>query len=379
MAYLDLFQGHQTEALRRFNNLIREDPTDAEALQGNARIAYYRGDLKYARDLTARLVDDDPTDAAALLLLAQIARAMHDRQRARALLQRAETLDPRNPEARDLANSLRDDLRPTLHTSTSFAREIGTGSAAISEELSAFGNETTWGYYALPRSESYVSLSYLPSQSPGAGTQGAVSPSELSYHQVTYLTPQLTVRSGVGLARFGSGAITGIPIQDQSIASAGVRPLGFVSFSYALSPKLAVDLTAGRSAITYTPTAVLLGVMEDRVSIGLDYHFDRSTDLRFEPFVTDDSTIKYSHSLDPGAPQADNNGEQGASIIFNRRLFRKSTVSADVGYAGLVFGIGGTIQQPYLGLFNPTFYQRHYLTTHFGRENSRAAGVRHYA
>jgi tetratricopeptide (TPR) repeat protein len=370
LAYLDLYEGHQTDALRRFNHLISENPTDAEALKGNVRVAYYRADLVYAHNLAAKIVADDPRDVSALLLLANLERALHHTRQARALLDRAETLDPRNPEARELENSLRSESRPTLHTSASFAREIGSGSPSSSEDLSAFGYETTWGFFSLPRSESYLSLAYLPSQSPSGGIQGAVGPSQIFYHQTTYVTPQLTLRGGVGLARFGPGELAGIPTQEQPITSAGTRPLGFVSFSYALRKKLTVDLTAARAAMTYTPTAVRLGVMEDRLSAGLDYRFNSSTDLRLEPFVTDDSTVSYGHviglagSTPAQVNEADHNRGGGASLTFDRKLFHKPTVAVDLGYAGLAYGLAGGMEKPYLGFFNPGFYQRHYLTTH---------------
>jgi tetratricopeptide (TPR) repeat protein len=370
LAYLDLFEGHQAEALGRFNHLISENPTDAEALKGNVRVAYYRGDLVYAHDLAAKIVDDDPRDASALLLLANLERALHHARRARALLNRAETLDPRNAEPRELENSLRSDSRPTLHTSASFAREIGSGSSSNSEDLSAFGYETTVGFFTLPRSESYLSLAYLPSQSPSGGIQGTVGPSQLFYHQTTYVTPQLTVRGGVGLTRFGPGGPAGIPTQVQPITSAGTRPLGFVSFSYALGKKLTLDLVVTRAAITYTPTAVRLGVMEDRLSTGLDYRFNSKTDLRLEPFVSDDATISYGHVIglvgsNPAqVNEADRNRGGGAAITFNRKVLHKPTVAVDLGYAGLAYGIAGGMQKPYLGFFNPGFYQRHYLTTH---------------
>jgi hypothetical protein len=370
LAHLDLLEGHPGAALRRFNRLISEDPTDAEALQGNVRVAYYRGDLAYARNLAAKLVDDDPRDVSALLLLAHLERALHHTRQARSLLYRARTLDPRNTEGLELQNSLRDDSRPTLHTSASFAREIGFGSPSNAEDLSAFGYENTWGFFALPRSESHLSLAYLPSQSPMGGMQGAVGPSELVYQQTTYVTPRLTVGGGAGLARFGPGELTGIPTQEQPITAAGTRPLGFASLSYKLRNKLTVDLAAGRSAITYTPTSVRLGVMEDRVSIGWDYRFNAKTDLRLEPFLHDDSTVSYSHMiglLGSGPAhfnEVDHNRGGGASLTFDRKLFHKSTVAVDLGYAGLAFGISGGGKKPYLGFFNPGFYQRHYLTTH---------------
>jgi len=367
LAYLDLFEGHQAEALRRFNHLISENPTDLEALQGNARIAYYRGDLVYACNLAAKIVDDDPRDAAALLLLANLERALHHTRQARALLYRAETLDPRNAEARELENHLRNESRPTLTTSVSLAREIGSGSSSSTEDLSSFGYENTWGFFALPRSESFLSLAYLPSQSPSGGIQGAVGPARLVYRQTTYLTPKLTLRGGVGLARFGPGGVAGIPTQEQPITSAGMRPLGFAGMSYALKKKLTVDFAAARSALTYTPAAVRLGVMENRLSAVLDYRFNAITDLRVEPFVTDASTVAYHHEYYyVGIPrvEVDHNRYKGASLTFNRRVFHKSSLAVDLGYAALEYSLYGGRLNPYIGIFNPGFYQRQYLTTH---------------
>src|SRR5208283_541724 len=117
--------------------------------------------------------------------------------------------------------------------------------------------------------------------------------SRLVYRQTTYLTPKLTLRGGVGLARFGPGELAGIPSQEQPITTAGIRPLGFASLSYRATNKSSVDLTAARAAITYTPTAVRLGVMESRLSAGWDYRFNKKTTLRLEPFATDDSTVSY--------------------------------------------------------------------------------------
>ena len=220
-----------------------------------------------------------------------------------------------------------------------------------------------------------MSLAYLPSQSPSGGIQGAVGPAQVLYRQTTYLTPQLTLRGGVGLARFGPGMLTGIPTQDLPITSAGMRPMGFMGSSYAMPKrKLTVDLTAARAAITYTPTAVRLGVMEDRISAGLDYHFNSKTDLRLEPFAADDFTISYAHSLglDGSAPsqfrEAEHNRAAGTSLTFNRKVLQRSLGGIDVGYSGLAYGLAGGAQRPYLGIFNPGFYQRHYLTTHIAGE-----------
>jgi tetratricopeptide (TPR) repeat protein len=374
LAYLDLFEGRQADALRRFNHLLEENPSDMEALKGNARIGYYRGDLRYAHDLASKIVEDDPRDVSALLLLAGIDRALHNTGQARALLARAEALEPGNSEAHELESSLRDDSRITLHTSAVLAREIGSGGFSGAEDLRTFGYETTWSFPTLPRSNSYVSLYYLPSEAPSGGMQGAVAPSQFLYRQTTYVTSQLTLRGGVGLARFGPGELASIPTQSMPIHTAQARPLGFINLSYALQKKLTVDVAAARAALAYTPTAVRLGVMEDRASVGMRYHFNARTELSLESFLMDSFTIQYSHVIVPGGPTevlsygADHNRGGGASLTFDRHVFRKPQMALDLGYSGLAYGYAGGPGKPYLGFFNPTFYQRHYFTTHaFGK------------
>ena len=141
-----------------------------------------------------------------------------------------------------------------------------------------------------------------------------------------------------------------------------------------MEPKLTVDIAIARAAITYTPVAVRLGVMEDRLSLGLDYQFNAKTDIRIEPFVTDDFSISYSHVIGlvgsnlAQVNEPDHNRGKGASITINRKVLHKSAFAFDLGYDGLTYGITGGMQKPYMGFFNPSFYQRHYLTTHIGRE-----------
>jgi len=369
LASLDVLQGRPADALRRFNSLLAKDPTDAEALRGNARLAYYRGDLKYAHDLASKMVQDDPRDVPTLLLLAQLERALHNRRQAAALLARAETLDARNEEARELRSSLRQDSRPTFHTSASWAREIGSGDLAGAEDLRTLGYETTWGFSALPRSDSYFSAYYLPSSSPSGGNRGAVGPSEFLYRQTTYLGPQLTLRGGFGLARFGPGELAGIPTQDAPIRSAGTRPVEFINLGYAARKKMRVDFTEARSALAYTPTAVRLGVAETRTTAGLTYRFNARTELGLESFSTSLSTIPYDHvltangSIEAVIRAADRKSGRGGSLTFDRQVFHRHGVALDLGYSGLAYGFRGGQQQFYMGFFTPGFYQRHYLTT----------------
>ncbi len=370
LANVYLYQGHQMTALRQFNRVVAADPTNREALEGNARIAYYRGDLKYARNLTVRLVDDDPRDVSSLLLLARLERALHHTPRARELVRRVETLDSRNPDARELEHSLYEDGRPALHTSASFAREVSSGASSSGEDLQTLGYQNTWSFAVLPQSESQLSLAYLPSQSPSGAIQGAAAPSQLFFRETFYFSSDLTLRGGLGLTRFGPGTLAGVPSQTAPITSAGIRPLGFGDLSYALTRKLTADFSFGRSAVTYTPTTVRLGVVEDRLSLGLDYQLNSKTNFRAEPFVNEDLTATYGHELNltGSTPtfvnRADHIRGAGASLIFNRKLVHKSAVAVDLGYDGLIYGYSGGGNRPYLGFFDPNFYQRHYVTTH---------------
>ncbi len=370
LAYLDIREDRQADALVRFNRLIARDPKDRDALRGNALVAYHRGDLQYAHNLAAKLEEDDPLNTSTLLLLANLERALHNTRKAEALLDRVGALNPRNDEARDLASAIHDESRITLHTSASFAREISSGDPSTTEDLRAFGYETTLGFSALRRSDSYVSLYYLPSNSPSGGVEGAVGPSEFLYRQTTYLTPRITLRGGVGLTRFGPGELAGISTAEEPIRTAGFRPLGFINLSYALRKKLTLNLTAARSALAYTPMAVRLGVMEDRASAGLNYRFNSRTELNLDSFLSTSSTLVYDHVLiDNGQTEAvrheaDYNRARGASFTFNRNIFRKRLGALDVGYSGLLYGFLGGPQKPFLGFFNPDFYQRHYVTTH---------------
>jgi tetratricopeptide (TPR) repeat protein len=367
-AYLDLHEGRQADALRRFNHLIAENPADSEALKGNARIAYYRGDLQYAHDLTAGLVADNPRDVDAILLLANLERALHRTRNARALLATATGLDAHNQEARELSESLARESRITLHTSASMAREIGSGESSGSEDLRMFGYETTWGFSGLPRSDSFITLNYLPSSSPSGSIQGAVGPAEILYRQTTYLTSRLTLRGGAGLARFGPGELFSVPNQQQAVPSAGARAIGFVNLSYAVRKKLTVDLSAGRSAPAYTPTAVKLGVVEDRAAAALEYHPSSRTEFRVEGFIANNLTIPYDHVLTSNGltqaviHEADHNQARGGSITFSRNLVRKRWGAFDLGYSGLVYGFEAG--KPSMGFFTPGFYQRHYVTPH---------------
>ncbi len=367
MADLDLDEGRQASALRRYNQVIKKNPTDIEALEGNARVAYYRGDLVYARNLAAKIVADNPRDVSALLLLADIERAMHRPKQAHALVARAQGIEPHNGDTRELDDSLHLDAEPSLHTAASYSREIGTGSPVTAEDLTSFGYETTWGFYTLPRSDAYLSLNYLPSQVPNGGIGGAAGPSQILYRQTFYLTPQITLRGGVGLVRFGPGDLVTVPSETQQITSAGIRPLGFASVSYAHWKRLTLDVTGVRAAITYTPTADRLGVVDERLSVGFDYRFDSKTEARFEPYADNAESLSYPHTILGGVSpfnQVDHNRGGGAALNATRKLFERPSFKLDVGYDGLVYGFTNQSTIPYLGFFNPGFYQRQYFTTH---------------
>jgi tetratricopeptide (TPR) repeat protein len=375
-ASLALHEGRLRSSLDQFNQLLKENPDDFAALLGNARAYYYRGDLEYSHALVTKLVEEHPGDFDAVFLLANLERALHNRRKARAALAQANRLSPNNAEVQNLETSLREESRVTLHTSASFAREIGTGSqlgnatSSSNEDLRAFAYESTVGFSVLPRSDSYLSLYYLPSNSPSGGIRGAVAPGQFLYRQTTWVSSRLTLRGGAGLARFGPGNLQNVPGQTQPVPAAQSNVVGYAGASYALRRKIRVDLNAARSAIPYTPTSVRLGVMESRLDGGLDFRFNPRTNLRLECFFARYSSVPYEHvsivnrTTRVVTKKSDHDEAYNGSVTFDRNLFRSERLSFDLGYAGLAYGYAGRRRNIFVGMFNPAFYQRHYLTTH---------------
>jgi hypothetical protein len=299
-------------------------------------------------------------------------RARHHPRQALQLLARANQLSPGNPECLQLERALRQEQAATFHAVGSYARETSAGNGSpdlvgfAGQDLRRFGYESMVDFSALPRTRSSVSYDAMPATSPGA-IGGAVVPSQFTYRQTTTIYPNLTLRGGVGLIRFGPGGLENIPGQPQPVSVATYRPLGFASASYALKTNLVLDLTVARDAVPYTPLSVRLGVMESRLEGGLKFSFASHTDLRLDLFYSRYSSIRLQQvgllngtpSLVQGAPIRQ--PARGGSLTLTRNVLRFEHSSLDLGYEGRVYGFAGSPQKLYMGFFNPTFYQVHQL------------------
>lgn len=373
LARLDLTQSRFQNSLQQFDQVLEQYPSDAEALYGKAQVDYYQGRLVEAYGIAARLVKEHPDNFDDIFLLASVERARHHRHGTLALLDRADQLSPAHPEVEQMRDQVE---RPfTLHTSASFAREIGgagQGGASSRQDLRAFTYGTTLEVAALPRSDSFLSLDYLPSSSPLGGVRGAAGPGEFTYHQATRVSSFLTVRGGAGLARFGPGPLENVPGQLAPAASATVRPVGFAGMSLSPRKDFELELNWSRSAIDYTPLAARLGVIESRLEGGLNFFLGLRTELHVRYFKANYSSESYDHAsvVNRGgtietvvAKKADRDRAHGGSLVLNRNLVRFERVSFDLGYSGLAYGYEGERRGVYLGFFNPAFYQRHLATT----------------
>jgi|SRR5581483_7446957 len=386
LAQAELYQDQYRPALEHFKAVLKQDPNNLGALFGEARIAFYRGDLSGSRRMVQSLLERQPDNFDALLLLARIEYARHDKRACLQMLSKADQLAPQNREVQTLKQSVRDQPSWTLHTSASYAREIGKASptggpvSAGSEDLRNFGYGTTLGFFLLPRTDSYLSLNYLPSEIPSGGLAGSTAPLEFLYRQSTRLTPRLTLRAGAGVNRFGPGVATAIPTQSALIESATSRPLALAGASYSRSSRLSFDLDASRLAVNYTPTAVRLGVMETRLTARVNMLFNSRTELHLESFYGRYATARYEHvaivngTTRVAMNQADKDDRIGASIDFRRSLIRSRRFSLEGGYAGLAYGRAGNSVNTYMGFFNPDFYQRHQLVARLYGDWTRAWG-----
>ncbi len=373
LARLETRQGDYADALKQFEQLLAQNPRDFDARFGEAQVHYYRDSLKRARPLASALRKEEPDNFDVTFLLAATERASRDRRAAAALLDQCDRLSPNNPEVAALSEKVRDESPLVLHTTAAFAHEVGqpTFNPAASEDLhnSYFG--TTLDLALLPRIDSSLSFSYLPSSSPAGAIQGAVGPSEFMYRQTTRVSHLFTFRAGVGLVRFGPGEPQVLPGNPDPVPTATLRPIGFVGASLFHGRDLNFDLNWTRSAITYTPLSVRLGVIAENVEGTFSYFATPRAELHLTYHQGLYFSQAYEHAhygIFRGEPvriadtRADHQRGRGGSIVLNQNLIRSRRFAWDLGYWGLAFGYEGH-PTVYMGFFAPSFYQRHLLTT----------------
>ena len=377
LAELELRRHRWGAARKQFAAVLRNAPHDPVALFGHARAAYYQARLGEAYASAAALERQQPRDFDTLMLLARIERARGDRRATRELLARAAQASPGNPETRSLREAMQLETPFALQTFASYAREIGRATpgsnqaALFSEDLRTFAYGSTFSFAGIPRSESYLSLSYLPSNSPSGIGQGSVSPAEFLYRQSTRPLSQLTLRAGVGLVRFGPGTAVALPASAGLQPGARSTPIGFVGGSVSLNPAVSFDLTWSRSAILYTPLTVRLGVTSNRTEAGVNFKPDPRTEVHLTYFGERDSSEPYlqlSPVVSPAtgmkvlANVSSTTQGSGGTLVFSRRFTLASRLSVEGGYSALIEGYDATRRGVLLGFFTPSFYQRHLLT-----------------
>lgn len=392
LAQTDLKQGRFQASLRRFNRLLDEYPSDADALFGKAQASYYRGKLRAAEEAATTLVELRPRNLDGIVLLARVERARGHRRAALGLLDYAAQISPNDREVQALKKQVAGESRVTVHTSFSFAREIGAPTELVdvrgilhqglpNSDLRAFSYSTTVGLSLLPRTDSYFSFTALPSASPAGplrdpkgnqiptGTTGAVAPLQFLYRQTRQLWRRFTVRAGAGLVRFGPGGLVQLPGEPTPAQSVTTSPLALAGFTITPTKKFSFDLDLARSPILYTPVSVKFGVIEERIGSRLNFFFDPRTELHVEYHYGHFSSrpLRRAEISPLGVPPVKGNAakyDQGhsGSIVFNRNLFRCGRVSLDAGYSGLAYGFAGRRRGTLLGFFNPAFYQSHLAT-----------------
>ncbi len=390
LAQLELSEGTWEASLKHFTQLLKEDSEDPDALMGKARISFYRGDLQAAQSNAEAAVKQRPADLDALFLLANIEHARGNRRRTLALLDQAAQVAPTDPQIVEMKNRVSEESNVTVTTTAVYAREIGPPTPCTSpqgcnqldlhEDLRTYAYGTTIKMHILHNTESLLSVTSLPSDSPmgrnsggfpvSTGISGAVAPEMFLYRQSTQLSSRFTLRVGAGWTRFGRGSLVNLPGQAKPIVSAKSSPLAQGGISFAPSKKLRVDLDLNRSAIYYTPTAVRLGVMETRAAGSLNIFLTPRTELNADYFYAAYSSGQYIHATDVHGqivPHSKSDRDQGHGITVNvdRNVIQSARISIDAGCAGKFLGFTGGSRQTYMGFFNPGFYQSQMMTARF--------------
>ena len=364
LARLDLSRGDRPSALNRYEEVLKQDPNDSTALLGKAQLAYYQGDMPLAYATTSQVIATQPDNFDAVFLLANIEHARRNRRKSLDLLDRAAKLSPGNSEVLAMRQRLREETAVTLRTSASYARELGTSEEfGTHEDLRTFSYGATLGFSALPRTDSYLTLNYLPSNSPLGGVRGAVGPAQFLYRQTTRFSNYFTLRAGAGMVRYGPGTEIVEPGDPDPIRYqfAKQSPIGLAGVTIAPTKKFSIDLDVSRSAINYTPTSVRLGVIQERLSGGLNFTFTPRTELKLDYFYGRYSSRPFDF-VDTVTGQTiahdvvERNWGHGGSLDFNQVVYTSHRFSFDAGYEARAFGFRG---DAWLGFFNPSFYQRH--------------------
>ncbi|HEV2246386.1 MAG TPA: hypothetical protein VGW37_07005 [Terriglobia bacterium] len=384
LARLLTFDHQYGAALTQYDLLLKRNPQDPAALLGRARIAFYRGKLPEAHTGAAQAVEEQPNDFSAVFLLASIEHAQHHRRITLRLLNQAERLSPGDAEVASLRSRVLAETRVTLTTTAAYAREIGPPSQSggrtglPNEDLRMYTYGTTIAMNLFPATISHVSFTSVPSDSPPGplrdsngnqiptGITGAAAPYNFLYWQSTRFGRWLTVRGGAGFTRFGPGEPVSIPGQSDLVKGAAERPVGLAGVSFGLTKNLSLDLDATKSAITYTPLATRLGVIEDRLQARVNFFFRSRTELHLAYWYGRYTSEDYSHTVNlSGVPQgvvlADRDQGRGGSVVFTGHPLKSSGLSLDLGYEGLIEGFAGQGQNVFMGFFDPSFYQRHEL------------------
>jgi tetratricopeptide (TPR) repeat protein len=390
LAQLELALGAWDASARHFAQLLRHDSGDLDAVFGRAESAYYKGDLRQALWATETLVKAQPDNFDAVFLLANVARARGRQRVARALLGQAEHLAPDSSEVAEMKEQFDAEPAAIVRTSIGYAREIGPsdrcpnpqgcGQLDLHQDLRTYSYGSSIETSLLPRTVSFFSFSSLPAASPlgraaegipiPTGISGAVAPAELLYRQTTQFSSRLSFRSGAGLVKFGPGQRVTVPGQPDAIVSAGSSLLAQGGFSYATTKKTSIDLDFSRSPVTFTPTAVRLGVMERRLQSALNLFLAPRTELHMIAFYSEYSSERFQHSVTVGRQtikvnDAVHQRARGGSVTFNHNLYRSTRFSFDGGWNSSVIAFLHPTNQLPLGFFTPDLFQTHLATARF--------------
>ncbi|MGH9432896.1 MAG: tetratricopeptide repeat protein [Terriglobia bacterium] len=383
LAALDEKRGDWQGARRDYQRVLAHHPGDAEALYRDAKLAYYQGDRADALNEAEQVIHEQPRNTDALLLAARIENAKGKRQQAEALVARASQIAPGDAEVGEMQQTLRQESAVTLHTSSTYAREVGPLTDYFSpqgvlikripnEDLNTYSNAALIGFPLFPRSQSSISMASMPSNSPYGGIRGAVGPAEFEYRQSTEVASFLTLRGGIGFERFGPPYSVALPSQNPtfptritSVPVTAVTPVGYGGFTVRPTPQLSLDFAISRDGVAYTPLTVRFGVIQARKLIGLHYKADRSDQVHLT-YYKDAYRSALWYRANPSnseKPTLSANGVDqatGGTLDYDHTLIQSERFSLGAGYSGETFGYTGPHRGVYMGFFNPTFYQRHF-------------------
>jgi tetratricopeptide (TPR) repeat protein len=348
------------EAIADYDKALEIDPGDFEARFGKAQSLYWSGQLGYAAMLLRPMYEEQPPNPDVTYTLAAVEHGMGHNGRALYLLDKT----PDHSDARLLATTIRNGLRPTLHIRYGLenSRELPASLFVGPSTLRVPRYTGRIEFYPHPdvRMDVWTSVGNPGSSNALLGRHASDAIATETMGRVHFrVTPWLMMSLGAGQGSTGGAALgAGVPRTQH--------------FLYEVHPVITrggfrLDVVATRRAADYTPLAVHSNVVQRRESVSASYTWNKRVRFIGEYFHANYRI--HSPAPDRRFTAVSNGGVFAVTPILYQDDRFLIEAGGRVELVGFNEAKARAILDPVTGIdsggfFMPRFYQRYAATGH---------------